>query len=95
MRKTSNTLILVAAPYFIEKIHISVWDREIFSQPILSFHFRVKVFTSSAFICAFPVIEQKRKSGSIIFFMLGKLIFNHLKVLFLVGTNDSVSFFRN
>lgn len=35
--------------------------------------FRVKVFTSSAFICAFKVTVNKRSSRSVIFFILDNL----------------------
>jgi hypothetical protein len=79
MRKTSNTLILVATPYFVEQIHISVWDRK--SSTTNTF-----IPFSGKYLHPLPSFvllrREQRKSGSIIFFMLGKLIFNHLKFSF-------------
>jgi hypothetical protein len=69
MRKTSNTLILVATPYFVEQIHISVWDRKVFHNQY--FHsFRVKVFTSSASFVLFLLGRAKEKAV-VLFFHAG------------------------
>jgi hypothetical protein len=66
MRKTSNTLILVATPYFVEQIHISVWEKSL-PQPILSSVFRVKVFTSSVSFVLFLLGRAKEKAVVLFF----------------------------
>jgi hypothetical protein len=46
--------------YFVEQIHISVWDRKS-STPILSFRFQGEVFTSSASFVLFLLGRAKEK----------------------------------